>query len=118
METKTCFIFITDNNEIVATKNLIGVRAEAWRVVLYEEKENFINKTEIGSYKTTKEAKKMIDHIAESLLFAQLLMDGFLTEGHKYSSYSCLVPAESITKNPSNLDFIVIDCRLKKIKKK
>lgn len=113
METKICFIFITDNNEIIATKNLISVRAELNRVSLLIEKGNYIDKIEVGNFKTINEANKMIDHIADSLLFARFGIDGV-----KCSCCSGLLPLESLTKNPSNLDFTVIDCRLKKLKKK
>lgn len=113
METKTCFIFITDNNEIVATKKLISVRAELNRVFLHIEKENYIDKIEVGNFKTINEANKMIDHIADSLLFARFGIDGAIG-----LCCSGLSPLESLTKTPSNLDFIVIDCRLKKLKKK
>ena len=112
METKTCFIFITDNNEIVATKNLISVRAELNRVVLRIEKESYIS-IEVGNFRTINEANKMIDHIADSLLFARFGIDGV-----RCSCCSGLLPLESLNKNPSNLDFTVIDCRLKKLKKK
>jgi len=112
METKTCFIFITDNNEIIATKNLISVRAELNRVVLRIEKESYIS-IEVGNFRTINEANKMIDHIADSLLFARFGIDGV-----RYSCCSGLLPLESLNKTPSNLDFTVIDCRLKKLKKK